>query len=452
MLRTLIIDDEYWVCQLICDLIDWNSHGFEIIGQAYSGMEALDAIEEKKPDLVFTDIRMPGLNGLELMEICKTRFPEVKFVIISGHSEFEYAQSALKNGALGYLLKPVEPEELTALISEIRNSFSTQIQKALEDQQLKEQLLENKRKLKEQYFSALLKENIAVVDTLPLALINSECGSTFTEGMFLVFHFTLDIPDTSCFFDTIASYISQKIYGDAVLLCHDLVVIKQYNSIICLTNFTPDLSFDVKKLFRDQFYTFKQQLPDLSSYTITLGIGSVSEHYISQAFLTAQEAVQSRNKLGTNRIIDWTSSGYQGLNETLPPPFGVPSSQDASFSTAADSAVASSEDSSSISAAQKLLDYIDQNYHQEISLGELASMVYLNTKYISDLFKKEYSITITDYIAKKRMEEAQQLLLDTDFSIIEVSDQVGYHDAKYFSKLFKRYHGISPAQYRKLYQ
>ena len=79
-------------------------------------------------------------------------------------------------------------------------------------------------------------------------------------------------------------------------------------------------------------------------------------------------------------------------------------------------------------------------------------MVYLNTKYISDLFKKEYSITITDYIAKKRMEEAQQLLIDTDFSIIEVSDQVGYHDAKYFSKLFKRYHGISPAQYRKLYQ
>ena len=136
MIRTIIVDDEYWVCQLICDLIDWNSYGFEIVGQAYNGEEALASISSQKPDLVFTDVRMPGLSGLELIEKCQPLSPDTKFVIISGHSEFEYAKSAMQNGALGYLLKPVDPEELTDLLSSIKSIFSSVQRKALEDEQL----------------------------------------------------------------------------------------------------------------------------------------------------------------------------------------------------------------------------------------------------------------------------------------------------------------------------
>lgn len=531
MIRTLIIDDEYWVCQLICDLIDWNNYGFEIIGQAYNGDEALEKISDLKPDLVFTDIRMPGRSGLELIEHCKTHFPDIKFVIISGHNEFEYAQAALTNGALGYLLKPVEPEELIALISQIKNNLFSHFQKKMEDQQLKQQLLENKRKLKEQYFASLLKEDLTQIDTLPIALINEECSSDFADGMFLVFQFTIDTPDASCYFDSVLTYMSQKIYAEAASLCYDLVVLKQYTSIVCLTNFSPENASEVKKGFRDLFYSFKQYIPNLSNYKITLGVGCISEHYISQSFALAQEAIHSRIKLGTNRIIDLSASNYrdisidelflpserqmlkdtitkhtamsaqdtvrqifdkcfredwinpsvimQLLSSVLTYIYSVPiaANLDISSVMSLEMAQRTSETFSSLdqivdftaslleelqtlcapqdtstSAAKKIRNYIDLHYNQDISLNDLSAMVYLNTKYISDLFKKEYNITITDYIAQKRIEEAKQLLLRSALPITEISDQVGYHDAKYFAKLFKRYNGISPAQFRKLYQ
>ena len=113
LLKVIIADDEDKVCQLIYGLIDWESLGMEVIGIAHNGLEALEMVKTLEPDLMITDIRMPGYDGLELIERSKEISDTLEFIIISGFRHFEYAQHAIKYGVGDYLLKPIKKEELT---------------------------------------------------------------------------------------------------------------------------------------------------------------------------------------------------------------------------------------------------------------------------------------------------------------------------------------------------
>jgi len=95
------------------------------------------------------------------------------------------------------------------------------------------------------------------------------------------------------------------------------------------------------------------------------------------------------------------------------------------------------------------LKYIRENYNKDITLEDVARNVYISPYYLSHLFKEELNITFLEYLTMVRMEEAKKLLKDTSLSIVAIASQVGYEDASYFSKVFKKYVGISPAQYRK---
>ena len=107
MIKVVIADDEEKVCQLIMGLIDWESLGMRIVGVAHNGIEALERIKECKPDLIITDIRMPGYDGLELIRQTQEIKADVDFIIISGYRHFDYAQNAIKYGVGDYLLKPI---------------------------------------------------------------------------------------------------------------------------------------------------------------------------------------------------------------------------------------------------------------------------------------------------------------------------------------------------------
>lgn len=123
MIRVLVADDEEKVCQLICHLIDWDALGMELVGTASNGEEALRMIEEKKPDLMLTDIRMPGCSGLELMKRARQSSPDMEFIIISGYSSFEYAQTAIQYGVQDYILKPVNQQLLDATLQKVRMRY-----------------------------------------------------------------------------------------------------------------------------------------------------------------------------------------------------------------------------------------------------------------------------------------------------------------------------------------
>lgn len=123
MFRVYLADDEMWVVMGLKKLIERTEYPFQVIGEANNGVTALEEVLEKKPDILITDIRMPGYTGLELLERLKEAELDTKVVFISGYAEFEYAQSAVRLGAFDYLLKPIEQEKLNDVLERLMEQY-----------------------------------------------------------------------------------------------------------------------------------------------------------------------------------------------------------------------------------------------------------------------------------------------------------------------------------------
>lgn len=119
MLKVVIADDEARICRLVQMLADWDQLGMEVAATASNGIEALEAVTSLRPEILITDIRMPGCDGLELIERAKKLLPELEIVIISGYAQFEYAQAAIRCGVSDYLLKPIKKDALMATLGQL---------------------------------------------------------------------------------------------------------------------------------------------------------------------------------------------------------------------------------------------------------------------------------------------------------------------------------------------
>ena len=123
MIKVMIVDDNKLIRQSIIMTINWNSIGCDVVCEAANGSEAISLTKEYLPDLIITDIRMPEINGLEFTEKVKEYLPWVKVIIITGYDEFKYAQRAIKLGAFDLILKPINNEELYAVIIKAVNEL-----------------------------------------------------------------------------------------------------------------------------------------------------------------------------------------------------------------------------------------------------------------------------------------------------------------------------------------
>ncbi|GAE08267.1 response regulator [Paenibacillus sp. JCM 10914] len=120
MFNVLLVDDEPWVLEGLKTMVNWNRYGFQICGEALSAPEALRLIEELRPELVMTDIHMPVLNGLELIERSNRMLRKPpKFVVLSGYDDFGYAHEAMRQRVTEYLLKPIDDEEIEDMLSKL---------------------------------------------------------------------------------------------------------------------------------------------------------------------------------------------------------------------------------------------------------------------------------------------------------------------------------------------
>ncbi len=116
MIKIVVIDDEKWIRKLIINLLPYDKYSIVVVGEAEDGEEGLELIEKEKPHIILTDIRMPILSGLDLIQKLNSKLPNSQIIIISGYDSFDYAQSAIKYGVVDFILKPVEEEELEKAI------------------------------------------------------------------------------------------------------------------------------------------------------------------------------------------------------------------------------------------------------------------------------------------------------------------------------------------------
>ncbi|MCJ7841670.1 response regulator [Lederbergia sp. NSJ-179] len=123
MFSILIVDDEWTIREGLKRTVPWKEWGIEVIGTATNGNEALEMLTRFHADILLTDIRMPGISGLELIERCRSQFPDLMLVLLTGHDEFEYAQKAIKLGADDFLLKPTNVDELEATMHSITSDL-----------------------------------------------------------------------------------------------------------------------------------------------------------------------------------------------------------------------------------------------------------------------------------------------------------------------------------------
>lgn len=126
MYKVIIVDDERPTLNMLANYIDWNQMSACVVATANNGQNALKKIEALQPDILITDVKMPVMDGIELCKQVHIRFPEIQIVFLSGYNEFEYARAALQHGACGYLLKPVNKEEIVALMKTVSHRLEEQ--------------------------------------------------------------------------------------------------------------------------------------------------------------------------------------------------------------------------------------------------------------------------------------------------------------------------------------
>lgn len=156
-LKVLIVDDEHLIRNLLRMRIDWEQQGLTIVGEAANAQEALKLVDELRPDIIFTDIYMPLINGIEFSTRVLEKYPDIKIVVVTGHDEFEYAQQSIKIGISDFILKPIHASDLLDVTDKLKHKIAEERRRDAELEKLKQELERNLPYLKEKFLMQWLK-------------------------------------------------------------------------------------------------------------------------------------------------------------------------------------------------------------------------------------------------------------------------------------------------------
>ena len=502
--RVFLVDDEYLAIEGLRLLVDWNRLGAEVCGVAYDGESALEQITRLRPDVVLTDIRMPGMNGLDLIAAVKQALPSTLFVVISGYNEFEYARSALRLGVVDYIDKPVTVEKIEAVyqkisavlesrrrFAETQESGRPQFFRAVgELLQLPRQSPEYLPQLSEKYqvdFSGMQEFLIAAcrpagpeeADRFRRLWQESgqagraELGVYLRDGMLLLLLlFPNGVPDG--FEAGLRAFLEQRVaegdlsaagigelhsgiteLEDALRDGQQALRYAEYfdepvvEARALAYHLTPPVQLlhganEIVYCFRMGAY--EQALEKLDGLLdLLLESGLALELFCSECLKLIHIG------LGLCR-----ETGREFEREGAP---FLPHVEIRQYHRAVDIAdwVFSVYQSMvlwmqeqrkkadhKVTAAK---DYIDQHYSEAITLPYLAGLCGMQPTYFSMLFKEQVGQSYIKYLNQVRMEHAKRLLAE-GVKVKDIYRQVGFQSYRYFCDKFKSLLGLTPEQYR----
>lgn len=513
MFNILLVDDERIITDGMSKVINWESMGTNLIGTARNGIEAYNIIEQNKPDIVISDIKMPGMNGLELVSKVHINFPEIKFILLSGFSEFDFAKQAMEFGVKHYLLKPCNENTIIESVNEIceelkkkrmREQFIQNMKGTLESvlpyakEQLLKEFITNQFENKDlDYYQKLFQLNLKDTN-VRLVLIQLEGVFQF-EHMFAIKNISEHIFHSyilSCTVGETVLFLLEEPY-DSQNLHKQIEKIKktffQYYQI--------DSTFAISDLgnIRNANKLYKEALECLS-YRFYLGEGAVitkkdityqshedefEYYYGDQNFcrlvktgsweevhkeiytffqhlndlrldinITKSYVVQLFNVM--IRLCDPKNMNLYLAKLTLLLEMDTIQSMKNFFESVAEEITQAfyhqnkNKHSSIINKVIEIVEnYID---HQNLSLHWVANeMLYMNADYLGKLFKKETGEKFSNYLTRIRMELAIELIeKENDVKVFEIAEKIGYgENPQYFSQVFKKHTGYTPSEYKR---
>jgi two-component system response regulator YesN len=428
MYNMLVVDDEFYAVKGITQGIDWSELNITQVFEAYNVDEAKQKFALYPIDLVICDIEMPLNSGIDLLEWMKQNYPQTEMLFVTGHADFSYARAAIHLGSFDYLLKPVNYDELKAVVSRV-------LQKLVHDRthQKYSLLFESQKPLMEERFWQ--------------DLLGLRTSPTQSELEQLITKYQLNLsPDISVLPILISVELWQKeltVREEEVMeyalrnAAAELIV---QGDLGCVIQDRSGHNLILLYLNHDESLEVEQITQRCEGY-----LAACNQYFYCHLSCYIGGISSFPNLLRTYvSLLDMERSNVTQSNKVLAQ-FNLWSQRIVSLG--AD--VLQAEVSEQSSVIQKIYDYIDEHLKEEISREQIAEHVHFNPAYLSRLFRKETQSSLTDCILQKRMEKAKSLLTSTHVKISDISALVGYGNIPHFTKMFKRFVGTTPQDYRK---
>ncbi|MFC4809933.1 response regulator [Paenibacillus sp. GCM10023250] len=413
-MKALIVDDERHVREAVRLLVEWERHGIGEVYEATDGESAIQVIREHDPEIIITDMRMPGMDGTELLSWIREHAPSSKSIVISGYDDYHLIRHSMTAGGLDYLLKPINESELQKAVKQAvllwqREAVSRKLHcsvnievnrlKPIYWEKLFTELIQhpddNRSRLSEiqRDFSEFGAMDTCRCSVLSLAKMDEGLRQEFVNHQDLLF-FALTNVCNEILRRTLSGfafrYWSRE---DEVVLLHwkhlervEEIVRKINNSLFDTLGARFDFGVSSDKRFHCE---------------------------VQQAYLEAKAALHQRN----------IEPAYDRIYIL--------------------------EHAQNRKVMAEIQHYIETHYFTDLSLMQLSNQFHYSREYISRRFKQAFGVNVWDYLHQVRIDNAKLYLANPCLKISQIAEMVGYGDIKYFSKVFKKTTGCTPQDYRK---
>ncbi|WP_158638600.1 response regulator transcription factor [Metabacillus litoralis] len=511
MYKVLLVDDERIILEGISRIINWEDLGTTLIGTARNGLEAYDFIQKQQPDIVICDIKMPGMNGLQLVELISSELPAIKFIILSGFNDFNYAKQAMEFGVKQYLLKPCNESSIADALNKVigeldreakKSQFLIETKSRLDQVQpyVKKQLLKEFISSKPdsnrgiQFYEGLLKVNFQ--DEYIRLLIFRIEGDYHYEHMFVIENLGEDLFSQSVLSTSIGEYVlflvsdhefanlQSKIeqLRDHFYDIYEMDMTVAISDVDCITQ-VRRLYLEALECLNHRFYLGEGSIItksdihqenkiagyeyDGQSLCLFIKSGNLEkvESEITRFF---NDLTQSRLSISLVRsyvmqiflmmIQNADTSNlqeYMGKMSSLVEMDTIQQMKEFFVTTATEiTQIHYDRHKSNHSAIiQKMIDLVKDNLgNADLSLKWVANKVFMNADYLGKLFKQETGKKFSNYVTEVRINKAiEQIQSMDDVKVFTIAETIGFGDnPQYFSQVFKKITGYSPSEYKKV--
>ncbi|MDO5422568.1 MAG: response regulator [Eubacteriales bacterium] len=456
MYRVLIADDEPSVAGSLKESIAWQELGLEVAGILENGKEVLAFLEREPVDILILDIRMPGLNGLEVCERLHETREKLQIILISGYAEFSYAERAIRYGVLGYCLKPLEYDKVTQLLLKAEKNCEKWNREAQEVDLLEAVDRNDTQALREKMRLAQMEEGRAWV------LVSTGGGKLSFESPFLMLELGREQ----------YGYLCREPVSPVSLECmrqkEEILGIGYTKEAVCAEEISRAFKDCQTKAFQYFVNPRERLCGELDAMRAVPHLEGLQELITKKKWDSVIETLQKLEKDGFedftirsalklcnmihngNLFLGAENDDYVYSLRQLAADYGNIRRMFAGLCQDIEEAKNQQKPSMEYTntAFLELMEYIEDHYKSDISLTSAAQHCHMSANYLSQLFKKETGMTFVHYVTQLRMEEALRLLRTTKKSAAEISAMVGFNDYFYFLKTFKKYTGKTLSQYR----